>query len=234
MIRTVQPELLDALPADAPEAAGARRDLRRLNRLMGHARIVRRQLLRTTGPVPRRVAELGAGDGSFSLRLAERWAPDWSTGRLLLVDRRPAVSAETVRRLARMGWETDVIEADVFDWLSGSGGTPADLMISNLFLHHFDPAELRRLLRLVAGCTERFIACEPRRTSFALAAARLVGWIGCNGITRHDAPVSVRAGFHGPELTTLWPQDGTWELDERPAGLFSHAFSAARRRPRGD
>lgn len=33
----VEPELLDALPADDPQAIGSRADLRRLNFLMGHA-----------------------------------------------------------------------------------------------------------------------------------------------------------------------------------------------------
>jgi hypothetical protein len=46
-------------------------------------------------------------------------------------------------------------------------------------------------------------------------------------VTRYDAPVSVRAGFRGQELSRLWPQSG-WTLREQPARLFTHAFAARR------
>jgi hypothetical protein len=38
MLRQVLPEILDHLPADDPEAIGSRRDLRRINFLMGNKR----------------------------------------------------------------------------------------------------------------------------------------------------------------------------------------------------
>jgi hypothetical protein len=52
--------------------------------------------------------------------------------------------------------------------------------------------------------------------------------IGCNAVTRHDATVSVRAGFSGNELSALWPADSGWQLTERRAGFFSHVFVARR------
>jgi hypothetical protein len=53
--------------------------------------------------------------------------------------------------------------------------------------------------------------------------------IGCNGVTRHDADVSVRAGFRARELTDLWPAAGDWHLREAPCGLFSHNFLASKK-----
>ena len=50
--------------------------------------------------------------------------------------------------------------------------------------------------------------------------------IGCNAVTRHDAAVSVRAGFLGNELSALWPDQKNWQLTERRTGLFSHLFVA--------
>jgi hypothetical protein len=47
-------------------------------------------------------------------------------------------------------------------------------------------------------------------------------------ITRHDAIVSVRAGFVGRELSALWPVDNQWQLSEQSAGWFSHCFIAKR------
>jgi hypothetical protein len=57
----------------------------------------------------------------------------------------------------------------------------------------------------------------------------LLGLIGCNDVTRHDAIVSVRAGFRNQELTGLWPDRAVWTLQEHAYGLFSHYFVAIRR-----
>ena len=119
--------------------------------------------------------------------------------------------------------------ADVFEALARPAFAPCDAMITNLFLHHFSESRLIDLLGQVQEQTRLFIALEPRRSQFALLGSRWVGLIGCNEVTRHDAPVSVRAGFAGQELTGLWSRTAGWSLQERPAGLFSHLFIAQRR-----
>src|SRR3569833_643707 len=76
MIRTIHTELLDTLPAHDASAIGSRRDLRRLNNLMGHARIIAnslKQIFPTSNPS--RVVEIGAGDGQLLLRVARRLNP---------------------------------------------------------------------------------------------------------------------------------------------------------------
>ena len=55
------------------------------------------------------------------------------------------------------------------------------------------------------GTAKAFVACEPRRSAFALLGARMVFALGANDVTRHDAVASVRAGFRGRELSGLWP-----------------------------
>ena len=63
MIRTLQPELLDSLPAHDASAIGSRRDLRRLNNLMGHARVIARSLKEIfRSEPPAQIVEIGAGD----------------------------------------------------------------------------------------------------------------------------------------------------------------------------
>jgi hypothetical protein len=104
----------------------------------------------------------------------------------------------------------------------------AEVAFANLFLHHFIEAELIMLLGEVAQRCDLFVACEPRRSSFALLGSRGVALLGCNGVTRHDAVASVRAGFSGSDLSQLWPYSGQWALTERAAGLFSHLFVARR------
>src|SRR5688500_12802853 len=91
MNRTLEPELLDELPASDPRAVASRRDLRLLNGIMGNHRPIVR-FLRALPPNPT-IAEIGAGEGLLSLRLARTLN---SKGRLLLVDQQPVVSDRTL------------------------------------------------------------------------------------------------------------------------------------------
>ena len=222
--RRVEREWLDELPADDPRALASRRDLRRLNALMANAGIVVRSLRGTERAT---IAEIGAGDGRFALRLVASLPLPRRAATITLVDRQAIVEAQTLRELAEHGWGARVFTADVFDWLE-TPGLRYDAIVANLFLHHFKPEALERLLALVARRTRCFVACEPRRSSLAAAGSHLLGAIGCNDVTRHDAVVSVRAGFRDGEISALWPADAAWRLDERARGLFSHAFTAMR------
>lgn len=230
MNREVRPELLDELPAEDPRAIQSRRDLRRVNAWMGHAGIIRRALAGVfRDRPPQSIVELGAGDGTFLLRLARRTASRWKPARVLLVDRQQLLSAETRAEFKALSWNVEAVQMDVAEWLRGSA-EPSDLTIANLFLHHFKDDDLRGLLRQVAEQTSCFLACEPRRSRVALAATRLLSLIGCNEVTRHDGRISVQAGFTDNELSSMWPTDKGWRLTEGRAGWVSHCF-LARARP---
>jgi len=230
MERCVKPELLDALPPADPRAARCRRDLQRLNGWMGHSGIMARALRAAcNGTRARRIVELGAGDGSFLLGVAWRLGVGWRGTSAVLLDRRKLVSLETCRGFAGLGWRAEFLEAEALAWLEGPAAPACDAMLANLFAHHFPEAELAGLLRAAARHARVFIAVEPRRTQRSLLLSRWLWLVGCNQITRHDAPVSVRAGFTGRELSRLWPAGRGWTLQERPAGWFSHLFVAQRR-----
>ena len=215
MQRVLEPEWLDALPPDDTRAQRSRADLRRVNRLMGNARHVARALGEAT-----RVADLGAGDGSFMHSVAKRLARPGVE--VVLVDRAAAMDAE---RFAPLQWKAASVVEDVYAFLSRPGPR-FDAMVANLFLHHFETERLRRLLELIARRTQLFVACEPRRCGLALRASGLLGLIGCNDVTRHDALVSVRAGFRDHELSALWPRHDGWLLAEGAARPFGHIFVA--------
>ena len=220
--RVLQPELLDELPADDPLAVHSRRDLQRVNKLMGHARFLAHALSQLPSP-PRHIVEIGCGDGSL---LADTLARFRLVAPLTidLVDRQPVVKPDVLQKLRGVGATVNVLRTDVHHWLESSPSITADVVIANLFLHHFDDAQLKRLLAGLARRTRCFVACEPRRSSVALTGARLLGLIGCNRVTRHDAVISVRAGFRDRELTELWPVRGEQVAQEQRVGLFSHGF----------
>ena len=219
--RVVCAELLDALPPDAPEARASRRDLRRINGIMGQGRIMVRALRAYAPKAPQRIVEFGCGDGFATLVMARKMARDWPGAELTMVDLEPVVPDEVTAELAALGWAVNVVKADAFEWLARNSGY--DLALANLFLHHFETPRLKSLLVGIAASASTLVATEPHRTAFAHLAARSVRAIGANHVTRHDAAVSVRAGFRGDEMTSLWP--GTVHYEGR-RGPFTHVFAA--------
>jgi len=224
--RHVESEWLDVLAADDPRARRSRGDLRRLNALMWHAGLMARRLKARPAP-PRTLLDLGSGDGSLMLAVARRLAPRWRGVTIRLLDQQSLVTAATLSGFAALGWRAEPVAADLIEYLDRDEAA-ADAITANLVLHHFEPAELSLLLRRVARRTPHFVACETRRARHALILCRMLWAIGCNDVTRHDAPASVRAGFRGAELSALWPDRGHWRLREGAAGLFSHCLEARR------
>jgi hypothetical protein len=227
--RRVEEETLDHLPEDDPRAVRSRRDLRRINRIMGNDSIVESLLSGSLVRPPSYIAELGAGDGSLVLGLAQRRAREWPAVRLTLVDRQDLLSVQTRAAFADLGWSVHAAVMDVFAWLEREDHPRYDAIIANLFVHHFEADALSRLFRGIARITDCFIACEPRRAQVALLGSHLVGFVGANAVTRRDSVLSVRAGFRDRELSAHWPDERGWQLTETSARLFSHTFAAVRR-----
>ena len=222
--RRLETELLDVLPADAPAAMRSRRDLRLLNALMLHPGIMARRMRRHAVEAPRHIIELGAGDGSLMLRLGRRLARHWSGVGTILVDRQNIVTPATRQAISNLGWHEDHVTLDVFEYLTIA--KPADIIIANLFLHHFQPPQLTEIFTRCAKLAPILIALEPRRGTLPLVGSRLIGLLGCNHVSRHDAVASVRAGFRDCELSALWPNRQGWSFDERSVGLWTHCFVA--------
>ena len=199
-MRILETEWLDTLPASDPRAAHSRRDLQRVNTLMGNARHIA-GALRPHWREGMRIADLGGGDGSLIREVQKRLPGPVNS---MVVDKADGV--------------------DVLDFLRESAPR-LEAIVCNLFLHHLDGDVLSDVLALAAERAPLFVACEPRRARIALQASRMLWVIGCNEVTRHDAVASVRAGFTGNELSAAWPP-GNWKLEERIAWPFTHLFIA--------
>lgn len=222
--RRLTPELLDHLPASDPQAVGSRHDLVRINAVMFQAAIMVWRLRRDVAQPPRRILEIGCGDGAFMLTVLKLMKLHWPGGEIVLLDRQDLVSPERRRSFAALGWRAETVKADAVEWMEQSAGG-FDLVTANLFLHHFDATALARLLTAARQLAPVFVATEPRRNQVALRATRLLRLIGANAVTLHDAAVSVCAGFTGGELSGLWP-DADAVMTERNVGPFTHVFSA--------
>jgi 2-polyprenyl-3-methyl-5-hydroxy-6-metoxy-1,4-benzoquinol methylase len=228
--RQVQREWLDELPADDPRAIRSRRDLIRVNAWMLQPGIMARALSAHHGTnAPRTMLDLGSGDGTFMLRVATALARQWRDVSVTMLDQQDVVSAATRRGFDGLGWRCTTITGDLFAVLEDGRLGEFDIITANLFLHHFTEAPLARLMAGIAPRTSLFVACEPRRAALPLLASRMLWVIGCNDVSRHDAVVSVQAGFNDHELSAIWPDPDRWQLHEHAARLFTHCFVAHRR-----
>lgn len=228
--RRVEAEILDGLSADDPRARRSRRDLQRVHRAMRSIAALRRAVegVNLASP-PRRILELGAGDGTLLLRFARAQSPRWRDVQLTLLDRIDVVSADTRAAYRDLGWRVTLVRADVLEWATKRSPEYYDLCFANLFLHHFAAPELASLLGAVSAVAGAFVACEPRRSRIGNWGSRLIALLGANAVTREDAVKSVAAGFIDGELTAAWgAQPAAWRIREYAVPPFLHCFTATR------
>lgn len=198
MKRVVVPEILDHLAADDAEALRSRRDLRRINFLMGNERWVLAAARGFPEAAEQGIVEIGAGDGMLCGKLARRF-PQADVAAYDLAPR-PAVLE------ARVAWQ----RGDLFEVPAPARG---GLLVANLFLHHFEGEALAALGRWMENF-EVLVFNEPDRcrTPHVLGAL-MHPWI--NRVTRHDMHVSIRAGFAAGEMTGFLGLDKRrWRIRE--------------------
>ena len=213
MQRTLQPELLDSLPHDHPDALHNRRDLRLTNALLGSHRWLARALPRLVRP-GEPILELGAGTGELGRRLhrenltvdgIDLWPrpPDWPPAR---------------------AWHRDDLRA-----FENFAAYP--VVIGNLIFHQFSGIELRALGEKLRRHARVIVACEPQRRRISQVLYRALGPLfGANRVSLHDAHVSIAAGFRGDELPhALGLTAPDWEISITPTLLGVQRLIAVRR-----
>jgi hypothetical protein len=189
--RVLQEEILDRLPPEDPSAQRSRRDLRRLNALMGNSAWMRASLAMAQ---PGKIAELGAGEGLLSRKIIQ-WQPHSEVVGLDLLPR-------PVDLPATISWR----QGNLFEEFPG-----ADTVVGCMIIHHFSDEKLHTLGRLLQ--TSRAIYfCEPHRAALPHFWARcMFPFVG--EVTRHDMPASIDAGFIPGELPSLLSLKD-WRVEE--------------------
>lgn len=204
MNRLVVPELLDGLPPEAPEAIRSRRDLARINGLMGNHRWVMGLL---ENRLPGQVVELGAGDAALSNALVEL---GWKVRAIDLAPK-PKACAEAV----------DWVQGNALEMLEDLSG---DVLLGNLIWHHFQREELERFVPVV----DRFyglVAAEPWRALHAkMLGTTLLPFV--NSVTRHDMFASITAGFRHGELPSWFGLGDQWKVEEEGTALGGYRLQA--------
>ena len=190
MKRVLEPEILDRLDAADPAAIRSRRDLRRINWLMGSECWILKQLalVRRYCRVDK-VLELGAGEGKL-LAKAKEHHPELACIGYELIDR-PSDLPGSVE------WRT----GNFLEQLEAMPVGPNSVVVASLILHHLDETELARLGEAMRGVAA-LIAVEPDRSSLSLCLGELLLPI-VSPVTRSDMMTSIRAGFSSGELSSL-------------------------------
>jgi hypothetical protein len=213
MQRTLQPELLDSLPQDHPDALHNRRDLRLTNRIVGNHRWFERTLPALLRP-GERALELGAGIGELGFRLARAGAV---TDGLDLWPRPANWPAERAWHRA--------------DLRSFDGYAQYAAIFGNLIFHQFSDDELANLGRKIRANARVVLACEPERRRLSQVLFRTIApLLGANRISLHDAHVSIAAGFRGDELPRILGLDAReWDVRRHTTTLGVYRMIALRR-----
>src|SRR5262245_15249612 len=145
LLRNVEPELADHLTGDDPRALRFRRDLRRLNAFFMTDRVMARTLLKHWGGVaPREIVDLGAGDGTFMLRVAQRLAPRWRDVTVKLVDQQDIVGAHVRNGFGALHWNIQTVAVYVFEFLQKTQSS-VDIVKADGFLRLVSAVWMTRL-----------------------------------------------------------------------------------------
>lgn len=198
MSRRLTPELMDAPDAPREELRSALGYLRFVNRRLGGSRALIRCLQRwsRSWPRDRPITLLDVGGGSGDIAQSAR---AWAAGRgfdlrVTVVDRHE----ETVR-VARERVAGDagieVVQADALTLTERFPVESFDYAHAALFLHHLHDVEVLTALRVMdrlarAGVVWSDLVRSPRMEWAVRALTRRQG-----EMVRHDAVVSVQAGF---------------------------------------
>lgn len=206
-------ELMDDPCVDAVEHARALSGLRRINAISGVVGEMSGRALRwlrgrsVDGAGRVRMLDIASGGGDVALGIASRLKREGYGVELSMLDQAELGLRSAVERACGMGIEARALVGNVFDGLPEER---YDLVTCTLFLHHFDPPEVERLLGLVGRARPGLLLVSDLRRSWAgWWAARVGGRIlSRSRLVHHDGPASVRAAYTREEMQEMADRSG--------------------------
>jgi ubiquinone/menaquinone biosynthesis C-methylase UbiE len=214
-----EPEWMDVAEAATPELERDLRNLASLNRRFGACRAVLGKLsplLRTGRPL--QILDLATGGGDIPRAIVRRARALGCPVSITAVDRQAATLCLAGKFSAGFP-EIDYVCADIVRFVPEK---PADIVMCNLALHHFEESDVIGMLREFRRLARRAVLVTDLRRS-RLAQAGIVAVTQLfyrEPMTRHDARVSAARAFSFAELHRLALAAGWWGFEHRRIPFF--------------
>jgi SAM-dependent methyltransferase len=225
-------ERLDGPLTDQRALVGNLRDLARVNRHLGGARLSIAAVEELApGRAPISILDVGTGAADIPLALIDRGR---ARGRLVTatgLDSRPEVLAAAAIAQPRVT-ATGELALHVGDGRSlPFGDASFDVVHCSMVVHHLDPAAARGLLTEMRRVARLGVVLNDlvRGRHFWLGAWLLSHLATRNTFTRGDAPLSVRRAYSVSEMTALQAAAGL-RVERRFDGFAGHRAAFAARR----
>lgn len=234
MRRRHTPELMDDPAVDPGELRRALRYIRAVNRRLGGRAALLSHLRRWSAAWPRHepVTLLDIATGSADLPLAAvKWARGAGLRLKVTATDIHAGTLDAARELTAGDPDIEIVEADAFTLRERFGDGSFDYVHAGLFLHHLEnDVRVMTMLAIMDGLARRgLIWNDLMRSRLGLAAIHLMT-LGQPEMVRHDARVSVAAGFTGGEVRDFAGRVGLGYTRYR-GSILTHRFTLAGERP---
>jgi len=217
MRRVPSQEWLDEDLGTSEEIQQSFDDLWRINRWLGGVsgclRLLDRYFARR-GSRRARILEVGSGDSRLAAHLQSELARRNRSVEFVALDRR----LSHLRNGNHSAGKLPRVAADIFNCPFAEGSF--DLVMCNLFLHHFSGDEAVALLRRLAGmASEAVLINDLERHLLPYLFIRVAWPFARSRITRHDGAASVRQAYTKDELAALAGRAGftSFEVERLPA-----------------
>jgi SAM-dependent methyltransferase len=211
-MRTRDAEIRELLDAESLDAQALRRnlgDIRRINALLGWRAFTVRAVsryARAQGLTRFTLLDVASGSADMPLAVA-RWAARAGIqARIVATDINAEIVAVAREQTAGVpGMLVERQDALALPYAPGS----FDIALCTLALHHFEPEAAVALLRGMARVGRHVMVFDVVRSRLAYVGATVLTQIaGMDGMTRHDAPASVRRAYSAAELRELAARAG--------------------------
>lgn len=232
MPRKLTAEFMDAPDASREELAEALRYLRWVNRWLGGRWALESSLARWSKDwkPSEQVTLLDVATGSADLAVeARRWGLARGFDiRVTGIDIHPTTLSLAREHVAGIGGEIasgiELVECDAKKLVERFGARSFDYVHAGLFLHHLPEIEVLTVLAIMDRVARRGTLWNDLvRSPLSLGFVRLFT-LGQNAMVRHDAVVSMEAGFTKAEAVDLAKRAG-WERATYRTSLWSHRFA---------
>lgn len=206
MRRITSDEILDLGLAKPEELRTSFDDIWRINRRLGGVdgmlQLLERVLART-GLRAARVLDVGGGDGRMAARLRHELGRRGVKANFVVLDRK----IDHLRLGAPTRDSLPAVAADVLH--PPFGETSFDIVMCNLFLHHFSGDAARGLLQTMLALAGRAaVVNDLERRRIAYWVIRYIPWLTRSKVARLDGAASVRQAYTPAEITELARQTG--------------------------